>query len=519
MSDFRRVVARMSEPSFYSPPPARVDVRETHVSVVFLAGDRAYKLKKPVRMPFVDYSTREDRRRACEEEVRLNNRFAPGMYLRTCSIAEHGAQLALADPDDPEAVEYAVVMRRFDEQQTLEHLVERGEADVRLAERVGTHIAELHLAAPRAPAGYWTPAYVRERLEENFDTTRAEVRTLLDRLTFESVRRFSRAFVDAHESLLGHRIATGMVRDVHGDLRAGHVVIEPGALSIVDCLEFDERMRLIDVAADLAFLTMDLERLGALSLAEVVERAYVARTGDADLHQLLPFYASYRAWVRGKVTALRIRQLGDHDPGRPELERRARDLFALALRLAWRARLPLVVVLCGVAGSGKSTLAAELSRRSGLPHISSDHVRKELAGLSADTPGSPELYSLEFTSRTYRELAARTAAALEHSGGAVVDATFQRRDQRALLQDAGARTLWVECTAPEHALRSRGAIRERAPEHGSDATWPVIEAQLAAWEPLLEAPRGDHFALRTDRPVAACLDDLDSFVSATVDRG
>ena len=516
---FGRVVARMSDPSFYSPPPQTVDVRETHVSVVFLAGDRAYKLKKPVRMPFLDYSTLGRRRRFCNEEVRLNRRSAPDMYLGVRAITERGRDLVLADADDPAVLEYAVVMRRFDDEATLDRLAERHAADEQLAEHVGTRVAELHMAAPRAPADYWSAAYVGERLDENFDTTRPEIDTLVDTLTFDAVRRFSRTFLQAHGPLLERRIAEGMVRDVHGDLRAEHVVIEPRGLSFVDCVDFDDRLRRIDVAADLAFLTMDLERLGARVLAEAVERAYLARTGDVELRELLPFYACYRAWVRAKVTALRIRQLDEGDLARAELEQRARGLFALSLRLAWRARLPLVIVLCGVAGSGKSTLAAELSARSGLPHLSSDRVRKELAGVSADTPGPPELYTPEFTTRTYRELAAHTAAALESGAGAVVDATFHRRDQRALLHDIGARTLWVECTAPEKTLRSRATVRERAPEHGSDAMWRVTEAQLSAWEPLDDISPGDRHVLRTDRPVELCLAELDSFVSAAVDGG
>jgi aminoglycoside phosphotransferase family enzyme/predicted kinase len=516
---FRRVVARMSEPSFHSPPPSRVDVRETHVSVVFLAGDLAYKLKKPVRLPFLDYSTLERRRRFCDEEVRLNRRFAPDIYLCVQAIAERDGELLLADVDDPAAVEYAVVMRRYDDEATLDSLAERGEADEQVAERVGARVAELHIASPRAPADYWTPAYVGERLDENLDTTRPEIGALVDVLTFNSVRRFSHAFLHAHAPLLERRIAEGMVRDVHGDLRAEHVVIEPGGLSLVDCVDFDDRLRCIDVAADLAFLTMDLERLGTRPLAEAVERAYVAHTGDAGLHELLPFYACYRAWVRAKVAALRIRQLDAGDPSRPVLEQRARALFALSLRLAWRARLPLVVVLCGVAGSGKSTLAAELSRRSGLPHLSSDRVRKELAGISADSRAPGQVYTPEFTMQTYRELAARANVAVESSGGAVLDATFHRRDQRALVTDLGTRALWIECIAPEQTLRSRSAARERAPERGSDATWPVAAAQLSAWEPLDEVGPGDRHVVRTDRALEDCLDDVDSFVSGAVDGG
>ncbi|MGH2980261.1 MAG: AAA family ATPase [Solirubrobacterales bacterium] len=516
---FERVVARMSEPSFYSPPPAAVEVRETHVSVVFLAGDRAYKVKKPVRMPFLDYSTLERRRRFCDEEVRLNQRFAPDVYLGARAVAERDGDLALAAADDPAAREYVVVMRRFDEDATLEHLVERHAADEGLAERLGTRVAELHIAAPRAPADYWTPAHVAERLDENFDTTRPEIGRLVDRVTYDAVRRFSHAFLRAHEALLEHRIAAGMVRDVHGDLRAEHVVIEGEKLSIIDCIEFDDRLRRIDVAADLAFLTKDLEWFGAPSLAAAVERAYVARTRDSDLSTLLPFYSCYSAWVRAKVTAGRVRQLGQGDPARPALEERARSLFALSHRLAWRARLPLVVVLSGVAGSGKSTLAAELSARSGLPHVSSDHVRKELGGVNPVRRGGPELYTPEFTTRTYRELAARVRAALASSGGAIVDATFQRRDQRALLHEVGARVLWVECAAPEEVLRRRGAVRERAPERGSDATWSVMAPQLSAREPLDEISPADRHPLGTDRPVEASLGDLESFVSAAVDGG
>ena len=500
-SAFDRVVARLSRPSFYSPPPSHVDVRETHVSVVFLAGDRAYKLKKPVRLPFLDYSTLERRRRFCEEEVRLNRRFAPDVYLGVRQIEE----------------EYAVVMRRFDEDSTLDRIVLRGDGDERLAERIGTRIAEVHLEAPVAPPGYWTPSYVRKRLDENFETTRPEVGLLVDRPAFDAVRRFSYAFLDAHAPLLERRIAAGMVRDVHGDLRAEHVLIEPHGVSLVDCVDFDDRLRRIDVAADLAFLVMDVERLGARAFAEGVEAAYVRRTQDEELRGLLPFYASYRAWVRAKVAAIRIHQLDARDPVRPELMGMAEALFALALRFAWRARLPLVVAFCGVAGSGKSTLAGELSRRSGLPHLSSDHVRKELAGFAPETRGPRALYTPERTAQTYRELAQRVRAALTTAGGAIVDATFQRADLRVVLSEADARVLWVQCIASPETLRSRTSVRERGPEQGSDATWRVASAQLEKWEPLEEVAPADRHVLRTDRPLEDCLDELDAFVSASVD--
>jgi hypothetical protein len=509
----------MSEPSFYPSRPRQVRVRETHVSIVFLAGDRAYKLKKPVRMPFLDYSTLERRRHFCDEEVRLNRRFSHDVYLGTAGIAACGDGFALTAPDDPVALEYAVVMRRFADESTLESMVERGAAGEGTADTVATAIAEAHAAAPVAPPDSWTPAYIEARLDENFDTMRPDVGVLVDRFTYDAVRRFSYAFLGAHRSLLGERIREGMVRDVHGDLRADHVLIEDGRVSFVDCVEFDAGLRRSDVAADLAFLTMDLERLGARRLADAVTRGYATRTGESGLGRLLPFYGCYRAWVRAKATALRLRDVPAADPGRRTLEERAQGLVVLALRLAWRARLPLVVVLCGVAGSGKSTLAAELARYSGLSHLSSDRVRKELAGIPPERRGGQELYGPEVTARTYRQLAARARAAVAGAGGAVVDATFHRAAQRAELRDLGARVLWAECRAPEQVIRERTAARERGPERASDATWPVARAQLAAWEPLDDVPPPDRLSVRTDRPVTASLAEMEAFVSSAVDAG
>jgi predicted kinase len=263
---------------------------------------------------------------------------------------------------------------------------------------------------------------------------------------------------------------------------------------------------------------MDLERLGAPGLAVVVERAYAEHTGDPDLGTLLPFYACYRAWVRAKVTALRLAQLSADDPARPAVEQRARDLFRLAQRLAWRGRLPLVLVMCGVGGSGKSTLAAELSERSGLPHVSSDRVRKELAGIPPGEHAPPATYDAAHTERTYAELAERAAAAVDACGGAIVDATFTTRAQRAALtarlRDTEARVLWVECHAPREVLERRGAAREHAPERGSDATWAVIAGQLGTREPLDDIPAADQHAVATDRPVPVCLDEVDCFAAA-----
>ncbi len=492
-----------------------ISVRETHASLVFLAGNRAYKVKKAVRLPFLDYSDLARRRQLCLDEVRLNSPYAPGTYLGVRAIVPTSAGFRLAGPDDPGAVEYAVEMRRLDEDRTLERLVPAGQADEQLIERVARRIAELHANAPLAPPGAGDPSHTWRLIADNLDVLRAHTDSLLDPEILSAVRHYAERFAKANAELMSARVAAGRVRECHGDLRAEHIVVDDG-ITIFDRLEFDDRLRRIDVAADLAFLVMDLERLGAEQLARTLVRAYVDASGDPALRDLLPFYSCYRAAVRSKVACVRLDQLDPDAPGRAELAHEARSLLALSLRFAWRSRLPLALVFCGVAGSGKSTLATEVANRSGLSRVGSDEVRKRLAGLGPSERGDAELYSRAHTDRTYEQLISDAEARVRADGGVVVDATFREQAQRraltAALRAAGARVLFCECRASEPALLERGRARERAPEHGSDATWDVISEQRASFDPLDDVAAGDHLVIDTDRPVAASMAQVETRV-------
>jgi hypothetical protein len=510
----------MREPSLYPGGPP-VEVRETHISVVFLAGDRAYKVKKPVTLPFLDYGTLEQRRYFCREEVRLNADWAPGTYLGVRALVPSGDGYALAPEEAPDAVEYAVEMRRLPEDRTLERLIRAGAADERLVERLAQLVASLHARAEQALPGHGGPDHVAARLDENFDTVRPHADGVVDRGTFAAIERFARAFLDRHRQEMEDRVAAGRAREGHGDLRAEHVMVIGDRLLIFDRIEFDRSLRDLDVAADLAFLVMDLERLGARSLATVLERSYVAETGDTGLHGLLPFYACYRAWVRGKVACLRLGQLPPGDPRRESLAASARELFALSLRFAWRTRLPLVVVVCGIAASGKSSLATALAERSGLARLSSDAIRKSLAGAPLERRLGEDAYRPDMTRRVYEEIARRARESVARNGGVIVDATFLAGEQRAVLLEqlrpTGARVLFFECRAPLEVLRRRSEARTVAPERGSDATWEVVRSQAAAFEPLDDIPAGDRFALGTDRTPEETLGDLERLLSGAVD--
>ena len=475
-----------------SPPDGPVvDVRETHTAWVLLTRARAYKVKKPVRMEFLDFSSLERRRAVCEEEVRVNRPLAAtlGMRLRAVVRAADGARTyELAEADDARAVEYAIEMRRFDEDATLAARIEHGalrDEHVRaVARRLVVFHAEARVLTPADPAGD-----VRRACDHNMRELFAIVGdddALVRRVL--AAERFAGAFLVTRRAAFAARAAAGRIRDGHGDLRAEHVVLED-PLCIVDRLEFDPRLREIDVADDLAFLVMDLERLGAEDAARLLVASYRDAGGDPGSDALLSFYGAYRALVRCKVALLRAAQLGG-DAAAPGARAQADDLLALAERFAWRARGPLVLAVSGPPASGKSTLARALAQRSGWPLLSSDVLRKRRRGLDLGSRAPADDYAPAARAAVYGELGAQARARLCAGQGVVVDATFGEAPLRAAFLEglSGARELCaIECRAPA-ALRERG-VRARTPAgaHGSDADAAVaarLAARFSGWDEL-----------------------------------
>ncbi|MGZ4197907.1 MAG: bifunctional aminoglycoside phosphotransferase/ATP-binding protein [Solirubrobacteraceae bacterium] len=515
--DLRAALAR---PDFYPDAPDRVDVRETHISWVFLAGDRAYKLKKPLILPFLDFGTPQRRRGMCREEVRLNHRLAPDLYLGVCAVVATADGLALGAEDDPRAVDYLVEMRRFDESCTLAAKLQRGEMKRREVVAVAQMLAGFHARAPRVAASGVPALAVERRMTENFHELLAIVEQRAEVEWVLALERFAHAFVVARAQMLDARARRGFVREVHGDLRADHVLLAE-TLAIVDCVEFDRGLREIDVADDLAFLVMDLVASGGERFARTLVRAYRDAGGDPGADRLIAFYATYRALVRAKVALLRAAQ---HPPASSEHGREsaaARDLLALAERFAWQARLPLVIVLCGVPASGLSTLARAMAEVSHLPHISSDVTRKRLAGVSPRQRAGSTAYSPELNRLTYAELGRRAAHETAVGGGALVDATFRHRADRDAFAEAfgdAAPLLFVECRAPARVLAERAARRDLQPTRVSDASLSVVMRESSVWEPLDELAPEAHVTLRSDRPVGAQLEDLRALLDRRIGR-
>ena len=502
------VVAALSRPEFFGADS--VEHLETHVSHVFLAGGRVLKLKKSVVLPFADLSTLERRRAMCHEEVRLNQRLAPDVYVGVRALVASDGELRVAEADAPDAVEYAVEMRRLDQSTSLAARIERGAATAEDVRAVARRLAEFHararpVAAPRALAA------LGRSTRETFET----LLELAPPALLPAVRagdRFAAAFLSAHRAALSARAEAGSAVEGHGDLRAEHVFLEGGAVRIIDCAELQPRLHELDVGADLSFLVMDLELRGRPDLARELVHAYRGAGGDPGPDALIRFHAAQRAWIRAKVALLSAAPDGARQPAAPD---GARQLAALARRLAWDARAPLLLVVCGPSASGKTTLAGELRAQSAFAVFGSDPVRKRLAGLAPTARGPERLYTEDFNRRTYAELGRLAARELREGRGAVVDATFRHPADRAAFAAAlggGIRPAFVECRAPRAVTEAWAAARESDPARTSDATAAIASAQRAEFAPLDEVPAGQHLAVRTDRRTQDVVADIEAWL-------
>jgi uncharacterized protein len=473
-------------PECYPHSANRIERLETHISWVFLAGDRAYKVKKPVRMDFLDFSSLEARRRFCDEELRLNRRFAPDLYLDVVAIA--GTPQAPVVGGDGPVLEYAVRMRRFPQDALASRLLARGELTPELVTGLAARVARFHQSLPAAPpdSHHGTPESVRHPAMQNFDQIDALLATPAGRARTRALRAWTERELRLREGDIRSRRAAGMVREGHGDLHLGNVALIDGELVPFDCIEFSDDLRWNDVASDVAFLVMDLLDRRARPLAWLFLNAYLEATGDYPALSVLRFHLVYRAVVRAKIHLIRAHQPGADARARARLLRAYRGYMRLAADCTHcgRARL---VLMHGLSGCGKSTVALQLAQALGGVRVRSDVERKRMGGLeplqaSGSTTGTG-LYAQDATHATYARLAdlARTILAAGHP--AIIDATFLQRWQRERLRDV-ARALDVpavvlDVRAPEGVLRERIGARAALGADPSEASIAVLEHQMA----------------------------------------
>jgi len=476
-------------------------VIETHISWVLLAGERVYKIKKPVDLGFLDFTTLEKRRHFCHEEVRLNRRLTTDVYLGVAPIGGRPPHAIMDAQGHP--AEFAVMMRRLPKDRMLDELVRSGSVDPALLETIGALIARFHDAEPTGGeidelAGRAT---IRQNWDENFAQTADLPADVLHPEWRQRLQAFVARALDTEAGRFDARIAAGRARDCHGDLQTAHVCCTT-PIQIFDCIEFNHRFRYIDTASEIAFLAMDLERLGRPDLGMRFLNAYFEASGDWDAVPLLDFYRAYRAFVRGKVASFQMAR-------RRRAAIEARELFALAARYTSRRPRPLLLVMSGVMGSGKSTVAHALAAGIEAIVIRTDAVRKRLAGMAltaraADAFGSG-LYTDEMGARTYAE-AFRLARELLGAGWTViVDGSFSRAAERdaarQLATDAGVLFRVLACDAPESVLAERLEQRAQDTAEVSDGRAELLAEHRRRYERPARAR--DVLTVDTSRDTAA----------------
>lgn len=517
--ELARLIAALAEPSAYPGAigAGGVVVRQTHISAVFLAGPFAYKVKKPVDLGFLDHTTLGRRRHACDEEVRLNRRLAPAVYLGVVPVTRGASGVRVEGEGD--VVEWAVKMARLPDGATLAAWLGRDALDADRLRALAHRLADFHASADAGPAVAAFAGFdaVAGNARENLDHAAAHVGTALSRAVLDRLRTLTESTLDTLRPTIEARADRGVPRDGHGDLRLDHVYLfpdraPPDDLVVIDCVEFAARFRCADPVADAAFLVMDLAARGRRDLARAFADAYLDAADDPEGRALLPFYTSYRAAVRGKVWEI------EHGaPEVPESERlaaltRARARWLLALgELEEPSRRPCLVLVGGLPGTGKSTLARGLAGRADFEVIRSDVVRKELAGLDPGRDASAGfgagIYTPEWTERTYAECRRRAEALLFEGRRVLVDASFGAASGRRLLLELGERwgvpALLLLCRADPATVRARLEARRG---DASDADWAVHLQAVGQWEPVDEATGRWTREVATDAGEAAALD-------------
>ena len=494
MSDTAPLIAALQNPALYDHPVAGFEVVETHISWVILTGDYAYKVKKPVDFGFLDFTTLEKRKFFCEEELRLNRRLAPQLYLEVVAIGG-SVDAPVLGGDIAEPIDYAVKMAQFDQNGLADRALARGELGMEEMDQAAHIVANFHheaaVAGDERPFGSSEMAHAPVR--QNFEQIEPLISEKSDLERLEAMRQWAEKRHGELDQTLDGRKAAGAVRECHGDIHLGNMAILDGEVTLFDGIEFNEPFRWTDVMADTAFLVMDLEDRDRADLGRRFINAYLERGGDYEGLAVLPYYQSYRAMVRAKVACLRRGQPGLSDEQQAAIHEEFRGYLGLAEGYAERPA-PWIALTHGVSGSGKSHISQALVERLGAIRVRSDVERKRLFGLppeaASDSAVGGGIYTAEATEKTYARLEALAETITDAGYPVIIDATFlkgaERSRFRALAERLGLPLHLIDVECDEAVLRERVGGREG---DASEAGVEVLEMQLKSREALSDDER------------------------------
>jgi hypothetical protein len=487
----------LEDPVLYGPEVDSVTVLQTHISYVVLTGRYAYKIKKPVDFGFLDFSTLEKRKYYCEEEIRLNRRLCPDIYLEIMSLTKKNGELRING--DGDIVEYAVKMKEFPQEKIMTNLLKQEAVTPDIIDDICTILIKFYQSKeqPQERTMYGDMDTVKQNTDENFEQTRQVVDVTIPENVYNYIKITTELFYQKRGDVFERRKKQDKIRDCHGDLHSGNIVILDDKICIFDCIEFNKRFRYTDVASDIGFLAMDLDFLNHFYLSSLLIKRYVEESTDAGIFEVLNFYKSYRAYVRGKVLGFRLNDSNLREEEKREILETTQRYFSLShyytqlFSLDVKDKGPVVFVVCGLTGTGKSTIARKLSVDYHAHQINTDVVRKEMEGLKKyekhHDPFDRGLYTPERRDRVYQLVFEKAEGLLNQGENVVLDATFQKKEHRnqakKLAERAAARFLIIQCICPDEIVKQR--LIERAKSKSiSDGRWEIYQEQKDVFEPF-----------------------------------
>lgn len=502
-----KIIEAMMHPGFYPHPVESIERRETHISTVFLTGSFVYKIKKPVDLGFLDFTSLEKRQYYCLQEVALNRRLSHGVYIDAVPITHRDRTYTLGGSGA--TVEFAVKMHQLAETDSMQQRLKCATLNDKNIEALVCLLVGFYAQAStdREVDPSATPAW-----EENLQLAEAFTGVWIDRGPFEFIRSATRSFYRNHQGLFQRRCRDGKIKHSHGDLRTDHIYFTKNGIQIIDCIEFNGRLRILDVISDLAFLTMDLEYNHHPETARTLIRLYLEQTDDIGALPLLNFYCCYRAMVRCKVSCVSLRETDSQSANHATLRAAAERYLSMAHGYAIAFNRPILWMVCGMPASGKSTIARSLAAVFDISVIRSDVIRKELfAGSpdpSAESAYGEGMYSAYASEVTYQRIFALAQEDLKKGKSVVIDATFSRATRRgqalSIAADRQATPVFVECRAAEPILAARLLKRESEPSV-SDARLIHLDVFKKRFDPITSTGNEIHILVDTENSPAVCL--------------
>jgi uncharacterized protein len=500
------LIAFLQNPSHYPYHPDWVKIVHTHASIVAIAPPYVFKIKKPVDLGFLDFRTLASRKANGEREMQLNSRLCQDLYVGLIPIYQRQGKISF-EPGG-EVLEYALQMKHLPEGYFLHELVAKGQVQGLTLEPVLQVLQQFYRqqSLDTSLLPYADIPHLTKNGEENLAVLEKLPPDMAAPEAVAAIRAYQQAFLTSHESLFQQRLREGRIKDGHGDLHLDHIHLHEGRVCIYDCIEFNDRFRYLDVAADIAFLVMDLDFHHRPDLAAYTANRFAALMHDPDLLLLLDFYTCYRACVRAKVEGIRAEQPEVPESERAESRKRVIRYLQLALRYALAGSRPVVFLVGGRIGSGKSTLARRLAQLLGMAYISGDAERKASAGLPLYARTSAQmrewLYSPEKTRENYLRLLGQAQQRVKQNQGVIVDATFGKKEHRAAFMESFARQkipyYFIEAQASDGVIRARLQEREQNREVVSDARLDDFDTLSQVFEAMKEIPPANRVEVSTE---------------------